>query len=102
MEVKERLTKDEFVPPRSLGELAEPVYPAAALAGRAGPVTMAVRVVVDVEGRATEVSQSVLAWSTPTVWAEGFRAAIEAAVARWRFRPAEVRHFTTVTNAQGT
>ena len=36
MEVKERLTKDEFVPPRSLGELAEPVYPATAMAGRAG------------------------------------------------------------------
>ena len=29
-------------------------------------------------------------------------AAVEAAVVRWRFRPAEVRHFTTVTNAQGT
>ncbi len=63
---------------------------------------MAVRLVVDVEGRATELSQSVLVWSTPTVWSEELRAAIEAAVVRWRFRPAEVRHFTTVTNAQGT
>lgn len=63
---------------------------------------MAVRLVVDVEGRATELSQSVLVWSTPTVWSEELRAAIEAAVVRWRFRPGEVRHFATVTNAQGT
>lgn len=102
MEVKERLTKDEWVPPRAMGKLAEPVYPVAALAAGAGPVVLGVRVVVDTEGKVAEVGPSVRAWSTPTPWAAEFRAAIEAAVARWRFRPGEVRHFTTVTNQEGT
>ena len=102
MEVKERLTKDEWVPPRAMGKLAEPVYPVAALAGGAGPVVMSVRLVVDTEGTVAEVGPSGRAWSTPTPWAAEFRAAIDAAVGQWRFRPAEVRHFTTVTNAQGT
>lgn len=100
--VQEALGKDEWVPPRALGKLAEPVYPAAALAAGAGPVTMGMRVVVDAEGRVADVGPSVRAWSMPTPWAAEFRAAIEAAVAQWRFRPAEVRHFTTVTNAEGS
>lgn len=95
-------TKDEFVAPRAIGQLAEPVYPAVALAAGAGPVSLGLRLVVDTEGRVTDVSQSVLTFSTPTPWSAEFRAAAEAAVAQWRFRPAEVRHFTTVTNAQGT
>ncbi len=101
-EVKRLPTDDEFVAPRAIGRLAEPVYPAVALAAGAGPVTLGLRLVVDTEGKVTDVSQSLLAFSTPTPWAAEFRAAAEAAVAQWRFRPAELRHFTTVTNAQGT
>lgn len=100
--VKEMPTSDVWVEPRPIGTMAEPVYPAAALAAKAGPVAMGVRIVVDVEGRVREVSSSVLSWSTPTPWAAEFRAAIEAAVAQWRFRPGEVRHFTTVTNDKGS
>jgi len=100
--VKPVEAKDEFVAPRAIGRLAEPVYPAVALAAGAGPVSLSLRLVVDTEGKVAEVSQSMLAFSTPTPWAAEFRAAAEAAVAQWRFRPAEVRHFTTVTNAQGT
>ena len=100
--VQETLAKDEWVAPRAVGKLAEPIYPAAALAAGAGPVTMGMRVVVDAEGRVADVGPSMRAWSTPTPWAAEFRAAIEAAVAQWRFRPAEVRHFTTVTNAAGS
>lgn len=99
---QETLGRDEWVPPRALGKLAEPAYPAAALAAGAGPVTMGMRVVVDTEGKVAEVAPSMRAWSTPTPWAAEFRTAIEAAVAQWRFRPAEVRHFTTVTNAEGS
>lgn len=99
---QEATANEELIAPRALGKLAEPVYPAAALAAGAGPVTMGMRVVVDAEGKVGEVGPSVRAWSTPTPWAAEFRAAIEAAVAQWRFHPAEVRHFTTVTNAQGT
>lgn len=101
-EAKPLPTADEFVAPRAIGKLAEPVYPAVALAAGAGPVTLGLRLVVDTAGRVTDVSQSLLAFSTPTPWAAEFREAAEAAVAQWRFRPAEVRHFTTVTNAQGT
>ncbi len=100
--VQETLGKDEWVPPRALGKLAEPVYPAAAWAAGAGPVTMGMRVLVDAAGKVADVGPSVRAWSTPTPWAAEFRAAIEAAVAQWRFRPAEVRHCTTVTNAEGS
>ncbi len=100
--VQETTAQEEWLPPRAVGKLAEPVYPAAALAAGAGPVTMGMRVVVDAEGKVTEVAPSVRAWSTPTPWAAEFHAAIEATVAQWRFRPAEVRHFTTVTNAEGT
>jgi hypothetical protein len=100
--VQEALGKDEWVAPRALGKLSEPVYPAVALAAGAGPVTMGMRVVVDAEGKVADVGPSMRAWSTPTPWAAEFRAAIEAAVAQWRFRPAEVRHFTTVTNAEGS
>jgi hypothetical protein len=99
---QELLTKDEYVPPRPLGELKEPAYPAAALAAREGPVTVGMRLVVDLEGRVTDLSPSVLTLTTPTQFTAEFRAAIEAAVAQWRFRPAEVRHFTTRTNSEGT
>jgi hypothetical protein len=101
-EAKPLPTADEFVAPRAIGKLAEPVYPAVALATRAGPVSLGLRLVVDTEGRVTDVSQSMLAFSTPTPWSAEFRAAAEDAVAQWRFRPAELRHFTMVTNAQGT
>ncbi|MCX6954228.1 MAG: hypothetical protein NTV51_18920 [Verrucomicrobia bacterium] len=98
----EPLAKDEWVPPRALETLARPVYPADALAAKEGPVTVGVRIVVGVEGRVTEVGQSLLTFSTPTRFDAEFRAAVEAAVAQWKFRPAEVRHFTTVTNKEGT
>lgn len=98
----EALAKDEYVAPRAVGALATPVYPAEALAAGEGPVTLAVRLVVGTEGRVTEVGRSVLAWSTPTRFDGAFFGAVEAAVRQWRFRPAEIRHFTTVTNGAGT
>lgn len=102
MSDKELMTKDDYLPPRAIGTLTEAVYPPAALAAHEGPVSIGIRLVVDVEGRVSDVSSSMLAVSTPTAFAGEFRAAIEAAVAQWRFKPAEVRHFTTVTNAAGT
>jgi hypothetical protein len=99
---KELLTKDEFVPPRALGVLEEPGYPAAALAARVGPVSLGLRLVVDETGKVSDISSSGLIFSLPAPLEGEFRAAIETAVRQWRFRPAEVRHFTTVTNNAGT
>jgi hypothetical protein len=95
-------TDDQFVPPRPVGELKEPVYPAAPLAAREGPVSIGMRLVVDTEGRVTDLAPSFLTLTSPTRFETEFRSAIEAAVAEWRFRPAEVRHFTVRTNREGS
>lgn len=93
---------DQYVAPRPIGDLPEPVYPAAALAANEGPVSIGMRLVVDTEGRVTDISPSMLTLSLPSRFSAEFRAAIETAVAAWRFRPAEIRHFTAVTNKDGT
>ena len=98
----ERLTKDDFIAPRPRGELAEPVYPAVALAADEGPVSIGMRLVVDIDGKVSDVFPSILAVSTPTRFLAEFHAAIAAAVAQWRFKPGEIRHFTSVTNKEGT
>ena len=81
--------------------LATPVYPPAALAARAGKVLVAVRITVDANGRVSDVGTSLAGMSTPTPFAADFRAAVEAAVAQWRFRPGEVRHLETVHDPDG-
>lgn len=81
--------------------LASPVYPRAAL-GRVGlPVTVGVRINVDANGRVSHVGASLVAFSTGGEFGEEFRGAVEAAVAQWRFRPAEWRHMVPRTGGAG-
>ena len=83
---------DVKVKAEPLEPLATPVYPRVAL-GRVGrPMTVGVRITVDDTGRVAEVGASLVAFSTGGEWAEEFRAAVEEALAQWRFRPAEFRH----------
>lgn len=80
---------DVVEPPEPIEPLTKPVYPPSALAGRAGVVTVGVRITIDETGRVTDIGESVWALSTPTAWDKEFRAAVDAAVATWRFAPAQ-------------
>jgi outer membrane biosynthesis protein TonB len=62
---------------------------------------VAVRITVDANGRVSDVGTSLAAMSTPSPFTAEFRAAVEAAIAQWRFRPGEVRHLETVHDADG-
>ncbi len=81
--------------------LAKPVYPPVALAAHAGMATVGVRLVVDTAGRVSEVRPSLAILSMPSPFAAEFRAAVEAAVAQWRFRPAEIRQLELVRDPGG-
>jgi hypothetical protein len=79
----------DFEPPRPIGALALPEYPATALQARAGSAVVVLRFVISVEGDVTEVGDSPKAASTVGPFAAQFRAAAEKAVRCWRFKPAE-------------
>ena len=75
-----------------LEPLATPVYPRRALGRVPLPMMVGVRINVDASGRVAHVGASLVTFSTGGEYAEEFRAAVEAALALWRFRPAEMRH----------
>lgn len=81
--------------------LATPVYPAAALAARAGMATVGVRIVVDATGAVSEVRPSFAILSMPSPFAAEFREAVETAVTQWRFHPAEMRQLELVNDPGG-
>lgn len=83
----------ELRPPVIAEELALPAYPAQALSGGAGPSTVAVRILVDTEGRVAEVANSPRLPSTPGPFAPDFRRAVEDVLAEWRFWPACWRRY---------
>lgn len=72
--------------------LATPVYPRAALGRMRVPMMVGVRISVDGTGRVAHVGGSLVAFSSGGEYAEEFREAVEAALAQWRFTPAEIRH----------
>lgn len=86
---------------RPIEPLAKPIYPPSALGRETLPVTVGVRIIVDAEGRVADVRMSPVLISTPTPRLEEFRAAVEAALAQWRFRPAELRRLAPITDATG-
>jgi hypothetical protein len=69
--------------------LALPQYPPAALAAHAGMVTIAVRITVGRDGLVKAVSRSLADVSVPTRFDRDFHSAIDAALAKWKFVPAE-------------
>ena len=87
---------DYFVAAKPLGSLVTPLYPPHALSGNAGLVTVGVRVLIDADGHVIEVSPSMLAFSTPSRYAEEFQDAVRTAVMKWRFQPAQ--HYTLRTD----
>ncbi len=74
-------------------ELARPVYPTQALSAGAAPSVVAVRILVNREGRVAEVADSPRLASTPGPFAADFRRAVEDVLAEWRFVPAVWRRY---------
>jgi hypothetical protein len=81
----------ELSAPSPDGPNDPPAYPAAPLAAQAPPASVGVRIVIGTRGHVVEVGESPVVRSTPGPFAADFRAAAEAAVRAWRFRPARLR-----------
>jgi hypothetical protein len=96
---KEPLTV--FVEARLVDPVAKAVYPREALSARADTALVGVRITIDVDGRVTDVGESFVSFSTPGPFAREFRAAVEAAVAQWKFTPAKRRHLEPVRLDEG-
>lgn len=79
---------DVTILPQPILPLAKPIYPPAAAGRHHYPVTIGVLLRIDRYGAVTKVADSPTIISTPTPWRAYFRAAIDAAVRRWRFVPA--------------
>jgi hypothetical protein len=98
----ERDAVDVLDAARPVEPLALPHYPPQALRGGAGLMLVGVRIEVDADGRVTEIEPSLASFSTPGPYAEQFRAAVDAAVWQWRFRPARRRHLEPVKLGDGS
>jgi hypothetical protein len=91
---------DVLVPADAVLPLVLPIYPKAALAAKAGVATVGVKITVDANGRVSDVGPSLVAFSTPGPHATEFREAVEAAVAQWKFVPAEIRHLVPMKGGE--
>ena len=88
-EIKEPVSRTLYVEARPIKPLILPIYPAKALAAKAGQATVGVNVTVDTSGLVSDIRSSILTFSTPGPFAGDFRAAVETALHQWRFAPAE-------------
>ena len=93
--------KDIYSPATPIGSLATPIYPPAALAAHAGRVRVVLQITIGVDGCVTSVSPSLAGIPFYGPFTEQFETAAGAAVALWRFEPAEVRHIEP-RDASGT
>jgi hypothetical protein len=83
------IIEEHFIDAEAIPPLAMPVYPAHALAAKAGLVTIGVKISVDTDGHVSDVSPSLLTFSTPTRYSDEFDEAVRVAVSQWRFHPAQ-------------
>jgi hypothetical protein len=89
------------IPAEPIEPLAKPLYPQDALTAHAGLAIVGLRIVVGTDGQVVDVGPSLLVPSLAGRYAEAFRAAAEAAVRQWRFRPAKMRRLERVASDQG-
>lgn len=89
-----------FRAPVILSDLVVPAYPASALVAHAGAATIDVQLTVGIAGQITDVSPNAVDLAVLGRFAAVFEDAIEAAVAQWRFRPAELVHLERGTDPQ--
>jgi hypothetical protein len=76
------------IPPSVIGDLAKPVYPAAALAAKAGECIVYATITIDSTGTVSEVRPSWQRMNIPGRFSVQFFEAIKTAVSRWKFEPA--------------
>jgi hypothetical protein len=76
---------------RAQGPLNMPVYPPNALESKVGPVTVAVRIVIDVDGKVAAIIDSPFKLSSTGPFAAEFRASAEEAIRSWSFEPGEIQ-----------
>jgi hypothetical protein len=76
------------IPPSVVGQLASPVYPAAALAAHAGECVVYVTITIGIDGTVSEVRPSWRRMNIPDRFSDAFLEAIRVAVGSWRFEPA--------------
>jgi hypothetical protein len=78
-----------FVDAKPIEPLTIPTYPPSVLATNVGPTTIAVSITVGADGRVKEVNPSFGAVAFRSRYDDEFQKAIEAALATWRFEPAQ-------------
>jgi hypothetical protein len=84
------------------GEPILPVYPARALAAKAGSAQVGVHLVIDSQGRVSDVRPSMVAMTiAPPEFTQEFEKAVETAVRLWRFVPARAQYIETVQGSGG-
>jgi hypothetical protein len=83
----------ELIAPDALGKLVDPIYPESALAARAAPASVTLRIVIGEDGFVSDIKDSPLGASTDSPFAAEFRAASEVAVKRWRFTPGTIAQY---------
>ena len=85
-------TDVEFRRPAPAEKFALPAYPERALAAGDGPHREIVRIVIDPNGAVTQVQDSPLGGSDGGPFSADYRAAVEAAVRRWKYMPGYLLH----------
>jgi hypothetical protein len=93
-------SRDVVVDAQPIHPLAIPIYPAIARGANAGWVDVGVHVTVDPEGRVSSVTPSLNSFSIPGRFSGQFQAAVEAALAQWRFAPAEIKHLEQASGGE--
>ncbi len=91
----------EIFPPRPIGALQTPVYPENPLKAKYGQAVVAVRVFLDDSGRVTDIKDAPTCPSTGGRFAFEFRSAVEEAIHRWKFQPAEFRRYAEGKDLNG-
>lgn len=92
---------DVLVAAEPIAPMAKPAYPRAASGKHHAPVLVSVCVTVDENGRVADVEPNWRGFSTPGPLAADFLAAVRAALAQWRFTPAEKQHLVPGKGAPG-
>jgi hypothetical protein len=101
VEIARPLPTEQVEPAAPILPLAKPAYPRIPPAQRPPFAQVGVRLEIDAQGRVAEVKPSLYGFSTPGPFAEAFHAAVEVAVAQWRFTPATLHRFALVPAAGG-
>jgi len=86
------------VAPKAIPPLTLPKYPASALAAHLLDIQYAVTITIDTEGRVIHIERSYARLPYTSAFRDEFVAAIEQAVATWKFEPGKLAHLDPQEN----